>query len=98
MFQYFFYDCFTIIFIIYIEKTWIKGSYPLESWNLYLHEGVTTNNYAEGYNSKLRHKKVLGLHPNVYLLASVIKDELAEAQDDGDSAAVGIEVFIFYNL
>ena len=73
---------FAMGFIKYIEKTWLKGSYPLETWNLYLHEGVTTNNYAEGYNSKLRHKKVLGLHPNVYLLASVIKDELAEAHDD----------------
>ena len=58
---------------------------------------MTTNNYAEGYNSKLRHKKALGLHPNVYLLASVIKDELSEAHDDGDSAAFGIEVFIIYN-
>ena len=74
---------FAIGFIKYIEKTWIKGSYPLETWNLYLHEGVTTNNYAEGYNSKLRHKKVLGLYPNVYLLASVIKAELGEANDDG---------------
>ena len=79
-------------------KTWLKGSYALETWNLYLHEGVTTNNYAEGYNSKLRHKKVLGLHPNCYLLASVIKDELGEAHDDGDSAAFGIEVHIIYNL
>ena len=48
----------------------------------------------EGYNSKLRHKKTLGLHPNVYLLASVIKDELGEAHDDGDSASFGIEVVI----
>ena len=66
-------------FIKYIKKTWINGNYGLATWNLFLHQGVTTNNYAEGYNSKLRHKKVLGLHPNVYLLASVIKDELYEA-------------------
>ena len=81
-------------FIKYIEKTWLKGCYALETWNLYLHEGVTTNNYAEGYNSKLGRKKVLGSHPNVYLLSSVIKDELAEALDDGDSASFGIEVFM----
>ena len=38
------------------------------------------------------------MHPNVYLLASVIKDELAEAHDDGDSAAIGIEVLIIYKI
>ena len=52
---------------------------------------------------KLGRKKTIGSHPNVYLLASVIKDELGEAHDDGDSAALGIEVamilyFIIYNL
>ena len=52
----------------------------------------TTNNYAESYNSKLGCKKVIGSHPNVYLLVSVIKEELGEAHDDGDSAALGIEV------
>ena len=59
---------------------------------MFLHEGVTTNNYAESYNSKLGRKKVIGSHPNVYLLASVIKEELCEAHDDGDSAALCIEV------
>ena len=83
---------FAIGFLKYIDKTWLKGNYALETWNLFLHEGVTTNNYAEGYNSKLGRKKVIGSHPNVYLLASVIKEELGEAHDDGDSAALGIEV------
>ena len=46
----------------------------------------------QGYNSKLRHKKVLGLHPNVYLLSSVIKDELNEANDDGHTASIGKQV------
>ena len=43
---------------------------------------VSTNNYVEGYNSCLAHKKKLSDHLNVYLFASVVKEELEEGEDD----------------
>ena len=33
--------------IKYLRATWLDGSIPREVWNMYQHEGVTTNNHAE---------------------------------------------------
>ena len=57
-------------FLKYIEKTWINSKrFPPKTWNFFMYDGVTTNNFAEGYNSRLSHKKKLGKHPNCYLFA-----------------------------
>ena len=70
-------------FIDYIKKHWINSEkYPPKTWNFFKADiKVSTNNYAEGYNSRLSRKKKLGKHPNVYLFASVVKEELQEGAD-----------------
>ena len=81
-------------FLKYIKKHWIESkTYPPETWNFFKPDiKVSTNNYAEGYNSRLNRKKKLGQHPNVYLFASVIKDELEEGADDAIQASSGISI------
>ena len=71
-------------FLKYIQTTWINSdTFPPKTWNFFKPDvKISTNNYAEGYNSRLSHKRKLGDHPNVYLFASVIKDELEEGADD----------------
>jgi hypothetical protein len=44
------------------------------------HNGITTNNFQESYNSKLG--AAIKAHPNPYLLASLIRDELQNAVND----------------
>ena len=39
--------------IDYISKYWVNGSYHLETWVMFQHDGETTNNHSEGYNSHL---------------------------------------------
>jgi hypothetical protein len=34
--------------IRYINSTWVNGAYRPAMWNMYRHQGATTNNYAEG--------------------------------------------------
>ena len=73
------------LIIKYIEKTWINSdTFPPQTWNFLnqMSKFQPINNYAEGYNSRLAHKKKLGDHPNVYLFASVVKEELEEGEDD----------------
>ena len=41
---------FAIKMINYIEDYWLNGNYPPETWNMFCHDGITTNNHAEGYN------------------------------------------------
>ena len=71
-------------FLQYLKKTWINSDrFPPKTWNFFKPDiKVSTNNHAEGYNCRLSRKKKLGKHPNVYLFASVIKDELEEGADD----------------
>ena len=73
----------------YIEKTWIRGAYPPATWNMFQHEGVKTNNHAEGYNFKLGNKKRISKHPNPYVLVDVIKQEFSESFDDAITAKSG---------
>ena len=61
--------------------TWLDGSIPRKVWNMYDHKGVSTNNNAEGYNSKLGAKKQLSKHPNPYTLVEEIKNQLSETSD-----------------
>ena len=65
----------------YLRKTWLDGSIPRKVWNMYDHKGVSTNNNAEGYNSKLGAKKQLSKHPNPYTLVEEIKNQLSETSD-----------------
>ena len=48
---------------------------------MYDHKGVSTNNNAEGYNSKLGAKKQLSKHPNPYTLVEEIKNQLSGTSD-----------------
>ena len=41
---------FAVVMISYVDRTWINGSFPPVTWNMYLHQGETTNNHSEGYN------------------------------------------------
>ena len=41
----------------YLRSTWLDGSIPQEVWNMYQHQGVTTYNHAEVFNSKKGAKK-----------------------------------------
>ena len=47
-----------------------------------MHKGISTNNHAEGYNSKLAKKKKIGKGPNPYVLAKALKEELLEGESD----------------
>jgi hypothetical protein len=33
--------------IKYLRKVWLDGPIPREVWNMFQHQGVTTNNHAE---------------------------------------------------
>ena len=48
---------FAVVLIRYVERTWVNGSFPPETWNMYQHQGETTNNHSEGYNFRLGNKQ-----------------------------------------
>ena len=64
--------------VAYLTNFWMK--LDLDLLNMF-NVKTRTNNNAEGYNSALASKKVLGKHPNPYTLVSTIKDELRIAYD-----------------
>ena len=68
--------------LTYLNSQWINGHIEPELWNMFMHKGARTNNQCEGYNYKLGAKKILCKHPNVYILASTIRDELIVSQDN----------------
>ena len=78
-------------FVSYMMTTWINGNFEPSTWNFYAHRGITTNNNNEAYNYRIGHRKALGhaVHPNPYLLISVLKDELQNGIDDCLAAAIG---------
>ena len=80
---------FALVMIHYVQKTWINGSFPPETWNMYQHEGQTTNNHSEGYNARLGNKKILSQHPNFYQWLETIKQELEISHDEAIAAAAG---------
>ena len=77
-------DCkkFADAMLKYINDQWINGSIDPKLWNMFMHKDARTNNRCEGYNFKLGSKKMLSKHPNVYILACTIRDELIVAQDN----------------
>ena len=78
-------------FVDYIEENWVKSKkYPPATWNYFLHPGITTNNYAEAYNSKIAKKHTK--HPNAYLLSKTIKTELLQSTNDAIAAPMGKKV------
>ena len=49
----------------YLEDSWLHGNYPPSTWNMFEHDGVKTNDHAEGYNYKLNcnnRKKSIQIH------------------------------------
>ena len=42
------------LFFGYLKSQWIYGNIPPGSWNYFLVQSSTTNNFNEGYNHKLR--------------------------------------------
>ena len=78
---------FGIAMIKYVESTWIRGSYPVITWNVFNYDGVTTNNNSEAYNRKLGAK--LNAHPNVYVLMEKIKEEMVSSRLDALAAQTG---------
>ena len=80
---------FAVVMIDYVLKTWINGSFPPETWNMYQHEGQTTNNHSEGYNIWLGNKKNIGKHPNFYQFVTSIVQELSISHDGAIAAEAG---------
>ena len=58
----------------YFTCTWVSGQFQVRQWNYYKVDGPRTNNYVEGWHSRLK-KAVVKPHPNVYELVEVIKRE-----------------------
>ena len=50
--------------INYFLRVWVNGSFPPKTWNMFQSSGLTTNNHAEAYNSRLGKSTKLGKHPN----------------------------------
>ena len=65
------------------------GSFPPSEWNLYEHDGVTTNNFNEGYNNRFNNFLNLKPRPNPYVCAETIKKELLIAEDNSRAADMG---------
>ena len=61
-----------------IEKIWI-GKLDPKTWNMYQHRGVTTNNNAEAFNSKMAGKKKISRHPNPYVFTDVIRETFIQS-------------------
>ena len=55
---------------------------------MFNHDGVKTNNHAEGYNSRLGSKKQISKHPNPYTLVQILKEEFQKSEDDCVAASV----------
>ena len=72
---------FCLSLLRYLRRTWVDGSIPPEVWNMFEHQGVTTNNHAEAFNHKMGAKKKISKHPNPYILAEEIKIQLKEGSD-----------------
>ena len=62
--------------IEYVEKVWVNGNFPPETWVMFQHDGETTNNHSEGYNYRLGSKKRISKYPNANLFVSVVIEEL----------------------
>ena len=75
--------------IEYVEKVWVNGNFPPETWVMFQHDGVTTNNHSEGYNYRLGSKKRISKHPNAYLFVSVVIEELKTSMRDAVMAKQG---------
>ena len=75
--------------IDYVSKYWVNGSYHPETWVMFQHDGETTNNHSEGYNSRLASKKVISKHPNVYKFVEAIIKELENSLNDAMMAKAG---------
>lgn len=48
----------------YFEKTWMKGSFPIEMWCHFDHDGFRTRNHCEGFRSGIK-KLLTGPHPSM---------------------------------
>ena len=80
---------FALVMIEYVQKTWINGSFPPETWNMFFHDGQTTNNHSEGYNFRLGNKKTISKHPNFFQFVQTIKMELGISHDDATATEAG---------
>ena len=78
---------FGLSMIKYVMSTWIQGSFPVITWNVFNYDGVNTNNNSEAYNSKLGAK--LKPHPNVYFLFKELKSEMESSRLDAIAAQTG---------
>ena len=72
--------------INYFLRVWVNGSFPP---NMFQSSGLTTNNHAEAYNSRLGKSTKLGKHPNFYLWAESIISELKNSSVDAAMAIAG---------
>ena len=80
---------FAVVLIHYVERTWINGSFPPKTWNMFQHQGETMNNHSEGYNFRLGNKKNIGKHPNFYQWVETIKLKLEISHDEALAAEAG---------
>ena len=73
---------FALAFLKYLEKTWINGSFHPSTWNMFKHDGVTTNNSSEGYNFRLGNKKKICRHPNFFQFVETVIVELRNSSNE----------------
>ena len=58
----------------YFTRTWISGEYySITDWNQHADFKRRTNNWSEAFNSSFS-KRFCKSHPNIYILANVLKD------------------------
>ena len=80
---------FAVVLINYVERTWVNGSFPPETWNMFKHDGETTNNRSEGYNFRLGNKRTISKHPNFFQFCETVKLELGISHDEAIAAEAG---------
>ena len=73
---------FALAFLKYFENTWINGSFHPSTWNMFKHDGVTTNNSSDGYNFRLGNKKKICRHPNFFQFTETIIAELKNSSNE----------------
>ena len=57
----------------YFSNTWIHGQFPIDLWNHFRDERPRTNNFCEGYNSRLRKRATKSLDVIYIILCQLPK-------------------------
>ena len=67
-----------------LAKKLTDCSFHPSTWNMFQHDGVTTNNSSEGYNFRLGNKEKICPHPNFF---QFVENVIAELKNSYNEAA-----------